>query len=187
MRTLNYLLSVLFIGITMIGCASSTGGGGDVPDWFLTPPDDPNFWYAPNSQVSADMQLALDKAVQGGRTEIGRKAEVLIQGLQKRFTEETGTVGNSQLLDMFTQASKTVVNTSLSGSRIAKQKIMKEGNGWRGYALVEYAVGAAREAMMQQIKNNEQLYTRFRQTQTFKELDEEVKKFDEFKKNQKQQ
>jgi hypothetical protein len=107
--------------------------------------------------------------------------------LQKRFTEETGTAGNAQLLDMFTQAGKIVVSTSLSGSKESKKKIVKDGNNWRAYVLVEYSVGAASEALMQQIKNNEQMYTRFRATQGFKELDDEVKKYEDFKKSQQTQ
>jgi hypothetical protein len=173
----------------MCGC----GGGsksmqsadtGDIPDWFTNVPKDPNYFFAPNTQVSQDLQLAIDKAVQGARTEIGRMVETRVQGLQKRFTEETGTANNAQLLDMFTQASKTVVSTSLSGSRVSKQKTLKDGSNWRAYALVEYPIGAANEALMLQIKNNEQMYTRFRASQTFKELDDEVKKYEEFKKQQ---
>jgi hypothetical protein len=108
--------------------------------------------------------------------------EIKVEGLQKRFQEETGTNTDAQLLDQFTQANKTVVSTSLSGTQIAKQKQMKDGNLWRAYVLVQYPVGAANEAFMKQIKNNEQFYTRLRATQTFKELDEEVKKLEDAKK-----
>ena len=61
---------------------------------------------------------------------------------------------------------------------------MKDGSLWRAYVLVEYPVGAANQAFLQQIKKNEQLYTRFRSTQTFKELDDEVKKVEDAKKAQ---
>ena len=189
MRTFQALLVLSALALALFGC----GGGsksmqsadtGDIPDWFKDIPKDPNYFFATNTQVSQDLQLAIDKATQGARTEIGRMVETKISGLQKRFTEETGTAGNAQLLDMFTQASKTIVSTSLSGSRASKQKHVKDGENWRAYVLVEYPVGAANEALMQQIKNNEQMYTRFRASQTFKELDEEVKKFEEFKKQQ---
>ncbi len=189
MRTLSSFVVVAILALYMCGC----GGGsksmqsadtGDIPDWFTNVPKDPNYFFAPNTQVSQDLQLAIDKAVQGARTEIGRMVETRVQGLQKRFTEETGTANNAQLLDMFTQASKTVVSTSLSGSRVSKQKTLKDGSNWRAYALVEYPIGAANEALMLQIKNNEQMYTRFRASQTFKELDDEVKKYEEFKKQQ---
>jgi hypothetical protein len=189
MRTLSSIAFVAVIALFFVGCGGGSQsmqatGTGDIPDWFTNVPKDPNFFYAANTQVSQDLQLAIDKAVQGGRTELGRMVETKISALQKRFTEETGTASNAQLLDMFTQASKTVVSTALSGSRVSKQKQVKDGSNWRAYVLVEYAVGAANEALMQQIKNNEQMYTRFRASQTYKELDDEVQKYDDWKKAQ---
>ncbi len=190
MRLLSYLLFVVVFSLLVIGCSGSKSmeqtATGDIPDWYLNIPNDPNFFYAVNTQVSQDLQLAFDKATQGARTEIGRMVETKVNGLQKRFTEETGTAGNAQLLDMFTQASKTVVSTSLSGSRVAKQKQLKDGNNWRAYVLVEYPIGAANEALQAQIKNNEQMYTRFRASQTYKELDDEVQKYEDWKKQQQQ-
>lgn len=188
MRTLVSFITFIVLATLVAGCGGSKSmqstDTGNIPDWYMNVPSDPNFFYAPNTQVSQDLQLAVDKAVQGGRTEIGRQVEVKINGLQKRFTEETGTAQNSQLLDMFTQASKTIVSTALTGSRVAKQTTVKDGNNWRAYVLVEYPIGAANQALMQQLKNNEQMYTRFRSSQVYKELDDEVAKYEEWKKQQ---
>ena len=187
MRISVALFSVLF-AVLLIGC----GGGQqaqqasttDVPDWFANPPQDPNYLFSANTQTSQDLQLAIDKAVTGGRTEIGRQMEVKIQALQKKFEEETGVGNDAQLLSQFTQASKTVVSTQLTGSRIKFQKQLREGNLWRAYVLMEYPIGAANEAMMKAIKANNQMYTRFRATETFKDLDKEVEKYEDFKKQQ---
>ena len=185
-------ISFLFVAMSLmlLGCGGSkpmqATDAGNVPDWFTNVPKDPNFIYAPNTAVSQDLQLAIDKATTGARAEIGRQVETKIEALQKRFQEETGTSADAQLLDQFTQASKTVVSTTLSGSKVSKQQQLKDGEQWRAYVLVEYPIGAANEAYMQQIKKNEQMYTRFRATQTFKDLDDEVKKFDEYKKQQQQ-
>lgn len=175
------LVLTLFVALPLFvfGCSSSRGlqsaNSGDVPDWYLNVPQDPNFLYAANSQVSQDMQMATDKAISAGRAEIGRQIEVRIQGLQKRFAEETGTGNDAQLLQMFTQAEKNVVSTTLNGSRVKYQKIMRDGTLWRSYVLIEYPIGAANEALMKQIESNNEMYTRFRATQAFKELDDSVK------------
>ena len=189
MRTLISIAFISIIALTLFGCSSgsqSIGGTstGDIPDWYASVPKDPNVFFATSSQVSGDMQLAVDKATNAARTELGRMVETKISGLQKRFTEETGTAGNAQLLDMFTQASKNVVSTSLSGSKESKKKIVKDGSNWRAYVMVEYPIGAASEALMQQIKNNEQMFTRFRASKAFEEMDKEVKDYEEAKKKQ---
>ena len=185
-KWLLFLLPVL--GSAIIGCGGSqslqSAGTGDIPDWYTKVPQDSIYLLSPNSQASQDMQLAVDKAMAGGRADIGRQLEVKIEGLQKRFTEETGTGNDAQLLQMFTEAEKTVVSTTLNGSKAKNQKIVKDGDLWRAYVLVEYPIGAANEALLQQIKNNEQMYTRFRATETYKELQDEVDKYNKFKQEQ---
>jgi len=49
---------------------------------------------------------------------------------------------------------------------------------------MQLPVGAAADQLLQSMRKNDQTYTRFRATQTFKDLDEEAKKFEEFKKNE---
>lgn len=189
MRTLISVAVISMIALTLVGCSSGSQtvggtGAGDIPEWYINVPQDPNVFFATSSQVSGDMQLAVDKATTAARTELSRMIETKISGLQKRFTEETGTANNAQLLDMFTQASKNVVSNSLSGSKESKKKIVKDGSNWRAYVMVEYPVGAASEALMQQIKTNEQMFTRFRAAKTFEDLDKEVKEYEEAKKKQ---
>jgi hypothetical protein len=156
----------------------------DIPEWYSSVPSDPHYLLAARTAVSQDMQLALDKAVTDGRAEIGRQTELKIQGLQKRFDEEVGLNADAKLMSQFTQANKTVVSTSLSGSRVRTQVLCKDGSLYRAYVLVEYPIGAANEALMQQIKRNNEMHTRLRSSQTFKELDTEVQKYEELKKQQ---
>lgn len=191
MRTIISISLLLVLALFLFGCGGSkalqTASEGEVPDWFMTVPQDPNYIFAVNTATSQDLGLAIDKAVTSARAEIGRQVDVLVQGLQKKFDEEVGIGDDAELRQMFTQVTKTVVSTSLSGSRIKYQKQVKDGNLWRAYVLVEYPIGAANQAFMQQIKNNENMYTRFRASETFKELDEEVKKYEEWKKSQQAQ
>lgn len=186
-KKFTYFLA-LSLTIAMLGCGGSktlqSAGTGDIPDWYVNVPQDPNFLYAANSQASQDMQLAADKAEAAARLDIGRQLEIKIQGLQKRFAEETGTGNDAQILQMFTQAEKTVVSTTLNGSKIKNRKLVRDGNLWRAYVLVEYPIGAANAALMQQIKSNNQMYTRFRASQAFKELQDEVDKYEKFKQEQ---
>jgi len=157
---------------------------GEVPEWFQNVPQDPNFLFSAKTETSKDLQTAVDNATLNARTEIARQTEVKIEGLQKRFNEEVGLAEDSQLLRQFTDASKSVVSTSLSGSRVKQQRQFQNGSVWRAYVLVEYPIGAANEALVQAIKKNEQMYTRFRSAQTFQELENEVKKYEDWKKQQ---
>ena len=104
-----YVAFVILVSI-FVGCGTDkplqSTDTGDVPDWYTNIPSDPAYIHVVNTSTSRDMQTAVDKAMQSARTEIGRALEVKINGLQKRFTEETGIGENAQLLDQFTAASK---------------------------------------------------------------------------------
>jgi hypothetical protein len=190
MRTVTQFFAAALLMVLVMSCgggskqAMQTTTEGDIPDWYLNKPEDPNFLYEPATATSQDMQLAVDKAVQAGRTGIGRQVETKIQGIQKRFQEETGVGEDAQLLDQFTSASKTVVSTSLTGSKEINKKIIKDGKMWRAYVLVQYPLGAAQEAFKAQVQKKEQLYTRFRATQVYKEMDDDVAKYEQWKKEQ---
>ncbi len=188
MRFLSFALLLVVFAAALLGCGGAkslqSASECDVPEWYTNVPQDPNYLFSAKTATSQDMQLSLDKATTDARTEIGRQTDLRVQGLQKKFDEEVGVGTDAQLLQQFTQANKTVVSTSLTGSRVRSQRMCKDGDIWRSYVLVEYPVGAASEALMQQLQKNEQMYTRFRATQTFKELDDEVQKYDLWKKQQ---
>ena len=90
---ISFLLVTLSLMLT--GCGGSKSleatDTGDIPDWFTNVPKDPNFLYGAKTATSRDLQLAFDKAATDARAEIGRQVEIKVEGLQKRFQEETGT------------------------------------------------------------------------------------------------
>jgi hypothetical protein len=185
------LLVLLALTLGMLGCGGGAPQPGtpeatlvDIPDWYSNPPTDPNYLFAAATAMSRDMQLSVDKAKQQARTDLASQLEVKVKGMTKSFTEEVGTNEDSELLTQFTEASKAVVSTVMNGTRVNKQDIKVENGIYRAYVLMELPLGAANAALMQQIKNNQNLYTRFRATQAFDELETEVEKYEEYKKDQ---
>jgi hypothetical protein len=185
----SFLCALALSSICLLfGCSGSKNATNldevSIPDWYLNPPKDANYIYAPATAVSKDLQISVDKASTDARAEIGRTIELKLNNLQKRFDEEVGVADKSDLLQQFTQATKIVVSTELNGSQIIKKLVGKEGETFRAYVLTEYPIGAALEAFTKQISKQQELYTRFRASETFKELDDEVKKYEEWKKTQ---
>ncbi len=187
MRIVKLLVPVLMVILLVAGCGGSkevTPPPSDVPDWYMNPPSDPNFLFAAKSAPSADMQLAIEKASAEARADISRQMEVRVQSLVKKFDEEVGTGNDTQLLSQFTSASKQVTSNVLNGTKVKQQKVNKEGNMYRAYVLMQLPIGAAADQLLQSMKKNDKTYTRFRATETFKELDDEAQKYEEFKKSQ---
>lgn len=177
-------IPALFFSLLLIAgaCGSSKNSSITnvvVPDWYLNIPVDEDYFFGVGNTTSRDMSLAVNKSVMDARAQIAQQVEIKMSGVQRRFQEEVGLGENSELLDQFTSAYKAIVDETLVGSRTRNQEIRQEGITYRAYVLVEMPVGAASEAMMQRLRENENLYTRFRATEAFRDLERELEAYRE--------
>lgn len=161
-----------------------TGAKLEVPGWFVEPPEDNDHLFAAATATSLDLQTAIDKSKQDGRAEIARQLDLRITGMSKRFVEETGLDGDAELLGMFTQVSRSVISDSLNGTQVAKQELARESDWYRAYVLMEMPIGEANVAFMNRIRAQERLYTRFRASEAFEELDRMVEEYEDWKQQQ---
>jgi len=175
---------VMLIALMLVGCGSSREAVHSAPDWYLDLPQDPNYIFASASSTSRDMQIAINKAQSDGRNEIAQQLELRMSGLTKRFQEEVGLGEDSELLEQFTNTYKAVVDQVLVGTRPAQREVIPEGNIYRAYVLMEMPIGEANQALMERIRSNQNMYTRFRATEAFKELDEELERYQEWRERQ---
>ena len=181
MKLIKMLLAAVFL-MSLIAC-----GGGDklvkkeskpdtcAPDWFSKHPTDPNHFFAVKTATSTEMQLALNKAEAAARGGISKQIEAHVKTLEKKFTEEVGGTENTELNQHFLTVIKIVSKTTLVGSKVTESKVCNENNGYRAYVLVDYPIGAANKALVEQIKKDKILYERFRANQGYKELEQETK------------
>ena len=157
----------------------------NLPKWYLKPPKDDKFAFGTATAVSQDLQVSIDKAQAEARNIVAQQLEVKYGSLTKRFVEETGRNVDAQLLDEYTQVYKSTVSQVLYGSRPREQTVRAEGPVYRAFVLMELPLGEASKRLMDQVRANEQMYTRFRATEAFKELDAEVQRYEAWKREQK--
>lgn len=150
----------------------------NTPAWFLNPPEDPNYLFAPATAVSRDMSLAIEKATADARADISLQMKNQTKVLEKRFTEELGTDEDSKYSDQFTKVSQSVTSQTLYGAKVIKRELRKEDNVYRAYVLLQMPVRNIKEDFLNEIEKSKNLYSRFRSGKAFKELDEEVKKYE---------
>lgn len=191
MKFRSLLLMLAFLSLFLMFCGGSKqmvqteqpANESPCPDWFTNVPEDPDYLFAAATATSKDLQMAINKAKQDARVDIGAQMETRLQGLVKQFQEEIGTGEDSQINSQFTTVSKTVVSTTLNGCKAKNQTTKKEGTLWRACILMEYPIGAANAQFLQQLKNNDLLRQKAAATDAFKELETEVQKFEEEKAN----
>ena len=198
-RIISTSLIIALLGLTILwtGCGGGKKAGRieisgeskgeeaiSVLEWFLNPPEDPNYLYSPATATSKDLQLAINTAKHQGQVDITQQLQTKVSGMFKRFREEVGAGEDAELIAQTTSASKAIVSETISGCKASKQEVKKEGTLFRAYVLMEMPIGASYTDMMGKIKSNQHMYDRFRATQTFDELNEEVGKYEQFKKEQ---
>ena len=175
---------ILLLGVLLMGCAGTRRGGGPCPPWFERVPEDPNYLYAATTATSRDLQLSIDKAKSGGRAELASQLEVKMEGLRKKFEEEVGLGADAELLATYSQAVQEIISQVLVGSQAREQTTSQENGIWRACVLMQLPVGAANAALFSQINKDQAMYERFRASQAFQEMEEEVEQYEAWKRDQ---
>lgn len=147
------------------------------PEWMMQVPADDDHLTASATATSRDFQVALDKARTLAQVDVAQQLGARLANLTKQFQEETGLAVDSELLTQFSSATKAIADQTLMGARVTDRVVQPEGEVYRAYVLVRLPIGRANELLMQKIQSREALYTRFRATQAYAELDDELKRY----------
>jgi len=160
-------LCLLILAAFVLGCASSSY------KTIETRTDERNY-YGTGSGESKDKQIAVDKAMLAARNDIARQIEISIDGMQKSFAEEIGSGADTELISQYTSVTKAVVSVTMKGSVPKEQKSREKKGVYQAEVTVEYPKSAAKQQMLDEIKKNEALHTRFQASRAFAELEQEL-------------
>ena len=186
-KPIGFVLILVIFATFLIACGGKAKLNNPIslPAWFQNPPEDPNYMFSTATMTSKDLQLAINKAKQQARVDLAQQMETKIKSMTKQFTEEVGLGEDAEFLSQTSVVSKSVTSKVLNGSRARQVETIKEdGVIYRAYVLMELPIGPANSALLDAVKKQQNLYTRFRSSQGFQELEEEVEKYDQFKKEQ---
>ena len=155
----------------------------DVPNWFMmTPePDDVYAAYATGEGTSRKMNIAMQKATQQARANMGQSINAKVQSLIESMVEEAGMGENVQITEFYSETSKSVSDQTLSGATVVKKyPYQMNTGGYRVYVLMglkkEPFDNAASQAIVSKVKENQEeaMYANFKKTQAFNRLEESL-------------
>lgn len=161
--------------LAFLGCGR--GGHRSIPDWYLSTEADPEYIVGRGAGTSRDLNLAISEATMEARKEVAQQVEIDVQNLFKKFSEETGSSDDAVLLKQITDVSKSITDVTLRGSTVVHREIREpsgDKHDYQAYVLVEVAADAVNSALAQGIRTEEEMYTRFRASEAFRELDAAV-------------
>lgn len=186
--------ALLITALALTGCGGSkpTTGIGQatneaiekMPDYVTKTPADPNIHYEWGTGLSRDLSLATSKAAQDAQRKMAQFLETRFQGLIEEFKEELNASEQGEYLEQFTLTTKSVISTTLHGVTTEKNDFQNDDGKYRVYVLMSMPIGAAAEALNQQLQAQKDLYTRYRASEAFKRMDEELQKYEDWKKEQ---
>lgn len=137
------------------------------------------YFAAVATEVSKDLQVAIDKAAFAARAEISRSIEIKLSDYQKRMISDVGTAGNEELLKTYRDVSKSITVQSLQGSLIEDSPYQKEPDGtYRSFVLVKIDMAIFNQYLKSQVNSNEILKAKFEEKKLFEEANEEWEKYE---------
>jgi hypothetical protein len=128
---------------------------------------------------SPDMHVAMSRARLRARGELAQALELRFQGLLKSFTDQVGEGRDAQVIGLFSETYKGVMNDVLTGSQAVDSKIISRPDGYLVFALVELPVGEANRAFVERARARQELWTRLQATKAFEELEAEIRKWEQ--------
>jgi hypothetical protein len=148
------------------------------PDWMLDIPTEKDQLTTSATATSRDFQIALDKARGLAEANLAQQLGTRLANLTSQFQQETGMASDSELLTEFTSATRAITSETLVGAHVARRHVIPEGHGYRAYVMLRLPIGRANELLMQQLGLSDALYTRFRASESFAELDDELQRYE---------
>ncbi len=149
------------------------------PDWMFDVPQKDEHLTATATATSRDLQVAMDKARTTAQADVAQQLGARLDDVTRRFVEETGEGTNSELLSAFTATTRAITSERITGIRVAEREVVTEGDIYRAYVLVRMPLAAANQLLMRQMSSHDALYTRFRATKAYADLDQEIQRFQE--------
>ena len=164
-------LTIVATFLFIIGCASNL-------NWLNVPPSNDETFYAGGYATMPRQKESSQSAVLMARQELASQIETHITALTKEAYEQVGIGKDPEINAIFSNAVKATVDQSLAFSVPNIPSISKnvKNNQVRTEVVYKLDVGPVNQAMLDNIKERQMLYQRFRTGELFNELEENIEK-----------
>lgn len=117
----------------------------EVPAWFIAKDaDDKNFIVVTATDISKDLQFAIDKATLNAKIQLAERLKSDVNSLVRESTLETGGGGTGSVEREVDRVSKVHVKQTIGFFKRENVAVFREGDGYRAYVMLKIAVDDAR-------------------------------------------
>ena len=149
----------------------------DIPDWCLNIPNSDSALYACGDGESSNMNMARKRATLNAKSQLADMIDSEISSRMEDFLSSVGTGSNEQIQQQSEVITKNVtIEAKLTGYKQIQAEVQNIGSKFQVYILLEYPVGKANQALVNQIKQDEILSTQEAADAALAELEAEINK-----------
>jgi len=176
MRMFISYITACMLGLITAGCSSLPGFGdkdnkmvevpkhkvNHIPEWFLTPePDNEKDIVVTATDVSKDMQFAIDKATLNAQVQLAERIGLNVDSLKKESALESG-VGVKDVEREIDRVSKIRVKQDLSFFRREKVVVVREKDYYRAFVMFKISRDEGRRLVSMKSNNKQTREEKFK-------------------------
>ncbi len=149
----------------------------DIPDWCLNVPTSTFALYRCGIGESSNLNMARNRATLDAKRGLADSIDSQISSRMEDFLDATGTGDNEQVRQRSEIVTKNVtVEAQLVGYKEINAESQSVDTKFIHYVLIEYPIGPANQALLNQIKQDEILSTTEAADAAMAELEAEIEK-----------
>ena len=167
----------IMVAIALVGACSSNKmtkvpeSSSLVPDWFASEPQKDNTdIIVTATDISKDMQFAIDKAMLNARVELANRIGTKVESIVRESVVEDSGSKVKDVEREVDRVSKQVTNQVLSMYTREKLVVVKEGGGYRAFVMLKLSDDQGRKLFSNARKAGKDREAAFR------ELDSEIER-----------
>jgi hypothetical protein len=147
----------------------------DMPDWCLNIPSSDNALYACGLGNSSNLNMSRTRATLDAKRQLADMIDSEISSRMEDFLNSVGTGANEQIQQQSEIITKNVtIEAKLTGYKQVQAEAQNIGSKFQVYVLLEYPVGKANQALVNQIRQDEILSTQEAADAALAELEAEI-------------
>ena len=149
----------------------------NIPKWCLNPTISDFALAACGTGESASMNMARNRAILDAKRQLADSIDSEISSRMEDFLKSTGMDTNEQVKQASEIVTKnTTIQAKLIGYKQTKTDAFSMNGKYQFYVLIEYPIGNANQALLNQIKQDEVLSTQKDADKAMAELEAEIEK-----------
>jgi len=145
------------------------------PVWFTQPPMDVNAIYVSATELSSDMQMAMDVTILSAKRALAGQLGDRVSTKMSDFATQSGVGSDVQVVKEIERVTKSVAtDINVAGYVREKSEIIQEGTKYRAFVLLRYPVGENNKVIADQVKKSAVLEAKVKASKAFQDLEHEI-------------